>query len=651
MIARNILGSALLLAAPLVPLAHAEPPPIAVFARIPSMADVTISPDGRRIAFLRSAGGLPAAFVYDLEAKAPPQLLLASKPKVVKVEWCRFKSATRVLCGYRGTAANMDGYFPVSRLVAADVDGSHMKVLVQNTKLGESQYQDSVLDWLPGTPDKVLIELTEEHEVYRSVFELDVNDGSLHHRVRAREPILHFTTDASGEVRLGCGYRDTLIQCFTRDSKESGWRLLTKYEDFLENGGEVAHPLGFGPDRNVLYTIGTLEGREALWRVDLRDVQTPQLEFMHPLVDVGGAIRARDGRLLAVTYETDRPAVYYLDPDYEAEMRGIAAALPDRAVSVVSRSADDRRHVILAEADIDAGSYYLFDRGTRSLTQLGRAYPDLEPDRLGRMRSIEYPARDGTMIPGYLTVPRGVAATKLPLVVMPHGGPIARDSWEFNFLLQFLVSRGYAVLQMNFRGSSGYGDRWFYAAHQDWGGLTYTDIADATRWAVASGIADPARVAIVGWSFGGYAALLAAVRDGASYRGAVSIAGVSDLTELRNEERHFLNYKITERQLGTDSAKLKADSPARHASDAATPVLMVHGTEDWQVGVDQSKHMASALKWQKKPHELILLDGEGHHIDGEKARAQLLEAIERFLRQNLGPGVLTPPTSPPGSTG
>ena len=196
---------------------------------------------------------------------------------------------------------------------------------------------------------------------------------------------------------------------------------------------------------------------------------------------------------------------------------------------------------------------------------------------------------------------------------------------------------------MNFRGSSGYGDAWFRAAHQDWGGLTYSDVSDAARWAVASGLADPARVCIVGWSFGGYAALMGAERDSALYRCAASIAGVSDLTELESEERMFTSYAIEKEQIGTDPKKLREDSPVRHARDVTIPVLLVHGTHDAQVYVGRSKEMASALKSAGKPHELVLLQGESHQISGEAERAKLLETLERFLKANLGPGV-TPPT-------
>lgn len=222
---------------------------------------------------------------------------------------------------------------------------------------------------------------------------------------------------------------------------------------------------------------------------------------------------------------------------------------------------------------------------------------------------------------------------------MPHGGPIARDSWDFFFLRAFLVDRGYAVLQMNFRGSSGYGSEWFYAAHQDWGGLTYSDIADGTRWAIAEGIADPKRVAIVGWSFGGYAALLGAVRDSDVYRCSVSIAGISDLQQLLSNARYFTNYRIAREQIGNQSDKLRSDSPLRHIDAIKIPVLLVHGDRDAQAPVEQSTRMASALKRADKPHRMVLLKDATHQLGRKSDRMTLLTEIERFLGEHLGPGV------------
>jgi dipeptidyl aminopeptidase/acylaminoacyl peptidase len=259
------------------------------------------------------------------------------------------------------------------------------------------------------------------------------------------------------------------------------------------------------------------------------------------------------------------------------------------------------------------------------------------------MTAIRYPARDGTEIPGYLSLPRGAPTKNLPLIVMPHGGPIARDTWGWFFLRQFLTSRGYAVLQMNFRGSGGYSDDWFFSAHQDWGGLTYDDVVDGTRWAIGQGIADPSRVCIVGWSFGGYLALVGAQRNSDLFRCSISIAGVSDLGMLIDEHYYYGSFKIVERQIGTDRDKLRRDSPRLHPADFKSPVLLIHGSLDANVPPEHSKEMDAALAAARKPHRLVMIAEADHSMTGEGFRTTLLREVETFLHQNLS----TPnPTQP-----
>lgn len=262
------------------------------------------------------------------------------------------------------------------------------------------------------------------------------------------------------------------------------------------------------------------------------------------------------------------------------------------------------------------------------------------------MRPINYPARDGTQIPGYVSTPRGAPATHLPLIVLPHGGPIARDTWGYDFLRQFLVSRGYAVLQMNFRGSSGYGDAWFFAAHQDWGGLTYDDVVDGVRWAIGQGIADPRRICIVGWSFGGYLALVGAQRNPDLFRCAVDIAGVSDLDLLIDEGHHWLAAESIKKQIGTDPQKLKLNSPRLHAAEFSVPLLMLHGKRDAQVPFAQSDAMDAALTRAGKPHRLVTVADADHAFSAEKDRVTLLHEVQSFLSEHLPTTPTTPTTAP-----
>jgi dipeptidyl aminopeptidase/acylaminoacyl peptidase len=646
---------------------HAEPPPVAAFARGEQVIDAAISPDGHYLAVLTTIRGLRAVMVKDERSAASAFAPVMSSTSDdngngFSITWCRWATDTRLLCGLRATVHNYGTVYPVSRLAGVDADGKHLTALVQNNDSVAGQWQDAIVDWSPGTPDTVLIEtqasLLDDKERFMgpgsgiignavdefpSVYELNVVTGRMRKQTTSRPPIRSFLSDRHGNIRLGWGIvGDTdEIEYYARDIATASWHRILKYQFFTRDA--VLKPVAVCADRpDCVYAIGPSEGRNALWRLDLTGASAPTLEFSHPAVDIDGPVFSYDGRLLGVSYETDRPFLYYTDPERERVLQSLKAALPNAFIVIRDATRDQQRYVVRASSDVDSGTYYLLDMQTKNLSRIGTGYPDLDPAKLGRMQTVSYRAQDGTSIPAYLTAPPGLRAEHLPLVVMPHGGPIARDRWRFNFLRAFLVSRGYAVLQMNFRGSSGYGGSWFFDAHQDWGGLTYSDIADGARWAVREGIADPQHLAVVGWSFGGYAALLGAVRDSGLFRCSVSIAGISDLSLLESERSRFVGGEITRQQIGTDPAKLKADSPRKHAGDVRIPVLMIHGDNDFQVNVEQSEAMDRALTKAGKPHELVLIKGADHALSRESDRTALLTAIEHFLAANIGLGAKTP---------
>jgi dipeptidyl aminopeptidase/acylaminoacyl peptidase len=267
---------------------------------------------------------------------------------------------------------------------------------------------------------------------------------------------------------------------------------------------------------------------------------------------------------------------------------------------------------VKASSDTDPGTFYLYDTDKNVLARVGSGYPDLVADRIGDPRPVSFAAMDGTTVPGYLTLPPGGPTKNLPLIALPHGGTSEHDTRTFNLLRAFLVNRGYAVLQVNYRGSSGLGSKWLSDSHGDWSGLPYSDVADGVRWAIAEGIAAAQRVGIIGSDYAGYLALLGAERNPDLFRCAVSIGGYSDL-----------------------GSQLRADSPHEHAADFKVPVLLVHGERDTVVAVGQSKAMDAALALAHKPHQLLLLAGADHTVSMEDDRARMFTALEAFLSANL----------------
>jgi dienelactone hydrolase len=635
-------------------------PSIEEFASRAHTEGVSISPDGRHLALINTQAGMAAAFVADRNGgKDALVSLVMREPEHFKMSWCRWATNTRLLCSFRGIANEAGSLFPVTRLVGVDVDGKNMRVLMQYSRIAQGQYQDEVINWSPGPPDTVLIEADEglsEREIsgnvqvignvgthgLPAVFELNVVTGALRMRQHAREPIRHWITDSHGQVRVGWGETENTISYWVRLDGDSNWRRLSKFELFSRE--DHFEPLAISAeDPSLAYAFGPAQGREAVWLIDLKDRSDPQLLFSHPLVDVTTANFSRDRRFIGARYDNGYPMAYYADDDIHALMKGVQQLDAGVFNTIKETSLDNKVLLIRSESDVGASKYSVLDTDTHHLMTVAADYPDRDTATLGRMRPISYPARDGVPIPGYLSTPPGRPATHLPLIVMPHGGPIARDKWGYFFLQQFLVSRGYGVLQMNFRGSSGYGSDWFFAAHQDWGGLTYDDVVDGARWAVQQGIADSDRVCIVGWSFGGYLALLGAQRNPELFKCAVDIAGVSDLPMLIEEGYQWMRGAAhRKKQLGTDTDKLKRDSPRLHAAEFNVPLLMLHGRRDYQVPFEQSDAMDAALKRNGRPHRFVVVPDADHQFSDAKDRATLLREIEAFLADHLPVAVAAP---------
>jgi dipeptidyl aminopeptidase/acylaminoacyl peptidase len=671
-------------------LATAAPQPLENFARMPQMRDVVITSDGAYVAFISGADDASVVMTFNRESNGAFQRVAVSEPGRFDVEKCDWANTLRLVCSLTGNIRGKRyAELPFYRTMAVDATGEKIKtldllaekgnLLAQKTTpqnfnagtnyrtnqgqggaagnpdytlatygskygrtldyFGSGQRKDQIIGANPNDFDHILIQADDDGNQLPSVFSLNVYDGARAIVVRQSPPIRQFVTDGQGNVRLGWTITGQLnAYYFARKEGETDWRSLERANAFAKKQQLV--PVGAATGEDLAYAISEQDGRKALWTFDLMDRRDPQVLFGHPQADLAAPL-LNDGRLFGMRYDLEKPAAYYTDESLRGVMDEINRQFPRRFSQVVDMTRNEQTLVIHSFSDVDEGTYYLFDRAERKLKRLGTAYPELKEEGLGEMKAITYKAADGTEIQGYLTVPSGTKAEKLPLIVLPHDGPVARDTWRFSFLKAFLANRGYAVLQMNYRGSSGYGQKWRDAAKQDWGGLAYSDITDATRWAIAQGIADPKRVCIAGWGFGGYAALLGAARNSDLYKCSISIDGISDLQMLKDNAAlsGSAAAAFAADQIGSDKGKLTRDSPAEHADSVGIPVLLVHGDLDWEVQVDHSKKMASALKKEKKDYKAVFIKGAGHDLDRKSDRVTLLKEVEEFLQKNLGPGV------------
>jgi dipeptidyl aminopeptidase/acylaminoacyl peptidase len=385
---------------------------------------------------------------------------------------------------------------------------------------------------------------------------------------------------------------------------------------------------------NVLYAVDRSSGaREIVFRRQGFDLwRTIRDPWTHGIVGVEW-------------YEEERHQ-HYFDADLEAMRQRVEAAFPTGAALMTSWSRDRRRALAYGERGLDGGAYYLYDAAAQSLQPLALLYPEIGARPLGERQAISFSARDGVRIPAYLTLPPNRSARGAPLVVLVHGGPASRDTMDFDWWAAFLASRGYAVLQPNFRGSAGYGASWERAGWRQWGGLMQTDVEDGVAALARAGTIDPARVCIVGASYGGYAALAGAALSPETYRCAAGVAGVYDLPDflrhrelLYGEESQTADYwRVSIGDREEDRERIRSVSPVNLADRVRSPVLLLHGTDDTVVPIEQTRRMQRALERAGKDVRFVELSGDDHGLSDRATRIQMLREIETFLAQHIGAG-------------
>ena len=632
----------------------------ALFGARPAAFDPSLSPAGTRLAYIAPVKGQGAAlFVGSLDGSGEPKPILVASGDPERFGGCKWAAETRLVCTLYGITqlhGSELAYF--SRQIAVDADGKNMKVLIDKGGSGEKRgydlYGGGVIDWLPEENGKVLMTrnfvpedatgtLLSQGKEGLGVVRVDTATLQTSTVEPPRKTATEYITDGRGNVRIlgltkvdnSAGYATGKTHYQYRPKGSRDWRELSVIDEY-GNGG--INPYAVDADLNVASGHKKLNGRFAAYSVSLDDSLKETLIFAHPQVDVDGFLRiGRRGRVVGVSYVTDRRQAKYFDPELEKLASSLGKALPaSPQIRFEDSTVDESKLLIWAGSDTNPGRYYLFDRKTKALAEVMPARPQLEKVALAPMKAVSYRAADGTMVPGYLTLPPGTESAKgIPGIVMPHGGPGARDEWGFDWLAQYFASRGYAVLQPNFRGSAGYGDAWFQKnGFQNWR-AAIGDVNDGGRWLVSEGIVDPNKLAIFGWSYGGYAALQSAATEPGLFKAVVAVAPVTDLKMLKEEHRGWSNYNVVQRFVG-DGAHVEEGSPAQNARKIKVPVMMFHGDYDRNVRISQSRRMASALKDAGAKAQLVTYDKLDHYLDDSGARSDMLSKSDAFLRQTLG---------------
>ena len=624
---------------------------------------VSLSADGKRLAFVGpSALSSTIAVVVDTTSNAMARIA-SGDGKPFDLQDCDWSAADRLVCVLGGItefkpAGRESVRVPVSRLAAVDADGRNPLPLGQRDtaqQMGVRQSDGAIVDWLDGKGGDVLMartHLPESSAAGRTarterglgVDRVNTRTGAATVVEHAEDNVSQYLSDGLGTIRIRTtqdrapdGYARGVARHFYRKSGSREWLPLGINR--VDSTTETMVPIAVDPIVNAVYVGESLNGRQALYRIALDGSMKKELVFASKEVDVSSVVRVgRAGRVIGAVHVTDRRQVEYFDPAYQQIAADLARALPKLPlIYFVGGSADERILLVRASSDVDPGHYYLFDRDRKSLVDILKARPALRGKTLSAVNAITYAAADGTSIPGYLTLPPGVTDAKnLPAIVMPHGGPGSRDAWGFDWLAQFWAQQGYAVLQPNFRGSAGYGDAWFVDnGFRSWK-VAIGDVCDGGRWLVAQGIADPARLAVFGWSYGGYAALQANVLDANLFKAVVAVAPVTDLALLKETGEKYTSSLLLDKFVGS-GPHVKEGSPAQQAQAFKAPVLMFHGDNDLNVDIEQSRRMDKALRAAGKSTELIVYPGLEHGLRDGTVRADMLRRSQAFLSQHLKP--------------
>jgi len=638
--------------------ARAEPPPAEAFSETPSFSFVALSPDGRTLAMDRVTREGHKVVLFAVGSSEPLRVLTVDGADTLR--GLRWADARTVLVDVSGTvhlagASSARAKWEFWRTMAASLDGGPPRMLLMdgaNRRLVTGSRLLAAGSRLPGRVvmeswdysatqqrDAVGTRLSNERRDsgwVSTLFDVDTATGKGRVLERGTPYTTQWLVDPDGTPRARAEWVAESQQYTVLARDDRGWRTVHQ-----QTGFDWMGLAGTTADGKSLVVVGENNtDRSRAWSLPL-DGGPPSVLY-EDAADVA-AVLVDNLTGKAVGYETGglEPRQHWVDPQRAQQHRVLEKAFPGRDVDVAQRSDDGERVVVVVGSRTHPPVHYLVDFGTGRADTLGEAYPGLAGAQLGESRSLTYRARDGADIPAYLTLPPGRPARDLPLVVLPHGGPEWHDPPGFDAWAQFLATRGYAVLQPQFRGSTGFGRAHRLAGYGEWGGRMQDDVSDGVRHLVATGVADPARVCIVGASYGGYAALAGAAFTPELYVCAASVNGVSDLPNMIGDLRRRggdqsdeIGYWQEHIGPATDP-RVAQRSPARAAAAVRAPVLLLHGENDTVVPPAQSQIMAKALAQAGKPHRYVSLLGEDHWLSQAATRTRVLEEIEALLGEYL----------------
>jgi dipeptidyl aminopeptidase/acylaminoacyl peptidase len=603
---------------------HVREIPLRDFFKNPDKVGYTISPGVKHIAFLAPYENRLNIFIQKIGTKDAKRLTNASDRDITNMLWGNDKTIL-----YLRDKAGDENF----HLFSVGVDGNNEKDLTPFEKV-----RCQITDELDDSETDILVELNKTNPEVFDVYRLNFETGEMVMAAENPGNVSSWTTDHNGKIRIATTTDgvNTGIMYRSNESEPFKTVLTTNFRDNLT-------PLFFTFDNKFIYAASNL-GRDkmAIVKYDIENAKEIQLIYEHPDVDVSRLNYSKKRKVLTtIVYTTWKRERKILDDEIKKVFERIEKELGSRyEIAITDLDDNEEKFIIRTYSDRSLGTNYLYDKTADKLTKISDISPWINEDEMAETKPIKYTSRDGLTINGYLTLPKDVHAKNLPVVVNPHGGPWARDNWGFNPEIQFLANRGYAVLQMNFRGSIGFGRKFWELSFKQWGRKMQDDISDGVKWLIKQGIADPKRIAIYGGSYGGYATLAGLTFTPDLYTCGVDYVGVSNLfTFYKSIPPYWKPYlEMLFEMVGnpqTDSQLLNEVSPVFHVDKIKAPLFIAQGRMDPRVNVNESDQMVEALKKRGIDVPYMVKDNEGHGFYNEENRFDFYGTMEQFLAKHL----------------
>lgn len=611
--------------------------PVEAFSALPTFKSTQLSPSGEKLAYLTELDGKSWLIVGNIDGSGLSKLSAPGEQIFTGVFWASDNNliyTTSFSLKRRSHVVRTEE----TRIYNFSFRDKRTRWLGKpdRIRLAEATSQlEYIVHMLPNNPDSILIALDLNKNKDYETYEVNLKTGFRKARRKEMTGIQDWKADHDSKIRIGYG--------FYGSNRRAQYKTASgKWIDLLDTSWSSRYTIeGFTNEDDILYVSGlNNHGMRSLYKLDAISGQVTQTLFSQPEIDLNGIVKnPQTGQIVGVSYIDDFQRVKYFDERLVKIQQIIDKALPNAVNTILEPAPERNRYFIFSESARNPGDFYVYDPSKKALSFVARSRPDINTDWTADTKKVLVPTRDGSMIPGYLTVPNDTdTVQKLPTIILPHDGPYGeRSDAHWDYRAQFYASRGYLVLKPNYRGSGGYGELFQSAGYNQWSGRMQNDVVDATEWLVKKGYSDPSRICIVGNFYGGYAALMGVIKTPNLFKCAISVNGITDLKRMRDSDRlHVVGGRSWTSHWGMEGKSIAEISPFGLAENITRPVLIIATVDDARTPFQYSVEMHEKLRNLDKDSQYVRIEKGNHNMTTKQSRLTMLRATEKFLDKHIG---------------